>query len=75
MSSSVEDELVAIVIEINFWKLWKLYFSDEELFKIFLYLLIYFVQQRSELIAKKIIVGHGKIPGVFLNIIFVVLSI
>ena len=70
MSSSVEDELVAIVIEINFWKLWKLYFSDENL-----YLLIYFVQQRSELIAKKIIVGHGKIPGVFLNIIFVVLSI
>ena len=54
MSSSVEDELVAIVIEINFWKLWKPYFSDEKLFKIFLYLLIYFVQQRSELIAKKL---------------------
>ena len=44
---------MAIALDSNFWKLLKLQFSDEKLFKI-LYLCIYFVQKRVELIAEKL---------------------
>ena len=61
--------LMAIVLEGNFWRLQKLLLSDEELFKIFWYLCIYFVQKGAELIAEKLIVSRREMPNPSLNII------
>ena len=57
---------MAIALKSNFWKLQKLYFSDEK-FKIFWYLRIYFVQKRADMIAEKRIVGGRKMSNPSLN--------
>ena len=59
---------MAIALKSNFWKLQKLYFSDEK-FQIFWYLRIYFVQKRADMIAEKIIAGGRKMSNPSLNII------
>ena len=59
---------MAIALKSNFWKLQKLYFSDEK-FQIFWYLHIYFVQKRADMIAEKLIDGGRKMSNPSLNIV------
>ena len=59
---------MAIALKSNFWKLQKLYFSDEK-FQIFWYLHIYFVQKRADMIAEKLIESGRKMSNPSLNIV------